>query len=481
MRKRHASTPAQPTVTASSKIGPGEYKPEGTVLRPEDLPRPNVILQKYSEPQRLCPHCGQPAPRDHELTRTVHDLGDWSTGRPVDLQLIYSEHFCTPCGRYFSTDLSALAYPRSHYTHRVQRLAVRLVLEDRLPYRAASWHLWREHRVFVPFATVQNWVEAASTRALPLMETEYLGWAFTDFSGYVAVDEVYDGPFCILSIVDNRTFKRLMYQVLDQAPTQADIVAFFRRFQAHLVSRNLRLRGLTTDGSPLYPAPLAEVFGDVPHQICEFHILQDLNRAVLRAVAATRKTLAAKKPKLGRGRPGPAKRKLARQADHLQQKIADLFTHRHLFVQRTLSPSERETLHRITRGCPQLRTLREIVDEVYRLFDRRCRTATALAKLTRLRQRVHRFTHLNKVLQSLFSKNVDKALTFLDDRRLPATSNAVERANRRYRKMQKSIYGVRTQAHIIGRLALDFLYEKVAPARDATLQFLHAFRATASS
>ena len=52
-----------------------------------------------------------------------------------------------------------LAPPKSHYTHRVIALAVRLVAEDGLPYRAASWHLWRDHRVFVPFATIQNWVE----------------------------------------------------------------------------------------------------------------------------------------------------------------------------------------------------------------------------------------------------------------------------------------------------------------------------------
>ncbi len=38
--------------------------------------------------------------------------------------------------------------------------AVRLVIEDGLPYRSASWTLWREHRVFVPYATIQNWVEA---------------------------------------------------------------------------------------------------------------------------------------------------------------------------------------------------------------------------------------------------------------------------------------------------------------------------------
>jgi hypothetical protein len=43
------------------------------------------------------------------------------------------------------------------------------------------------------------------------METSSLDWALADFSGYIAADELYDGPFCVLSIVDNRTFKRLVY------------------------------------------------------------------------------------------------------------------------------------------------------------------------------------------------------------------------------------------------------------------------------
>ncbi len=57
-----------------------------------------------------------------------------------------------------------LALPNAHYTHRVMHTAVRLVVEDGLPYRTASWHLWRDHRVFVPFATVQNWVEAGGKK-----------------------------------------------------------------------------------------------------------------------------------------------------------------------------------------------------------------------------------------------------------------------------------------------------------------------------
>ena len=66
--------------------------------------------------------------------------------------------------KYGNADLSDLAPPGSHYTHRVIDLAVRLVVEDGLPYRPARWHLWRDHRVFVPFATIQNWVEAGGKK-----------------------------------------------------------------------------------------------------------------------------------------------------------------------------------------------------------------------------------------------------------------------------------------------------------------------------
>ena len=299
-----------------------------------------------------------------------------------------------------------------------------------------------------------------------------------DFSGYLAADELYDGPFCVLSIVDNQTFKRLFYQVLDHAPDQADMLAFFRRFQTVLQQRHLVVQGITTDGSLLYPPVLAQVFGEVPHQICVFHILKELNHALLRAVAQVRKQLAAQQPKLGRGRPSGAKRKLAQKRQGLQQKIADLFEHRYLFVQHHLTASERATLQRITRGLPHLRALREIMDEIYRLFDRRCRTATALSKLVQLRQRVQRFTQVRQILKGLFSANVEKALTFLDDRLLGATSNAVERGNRRYRKMQQSVYRVRTQAHVAARVALDLFREATLQARATTLTTLHTDRAS---
>jgi len=309
------------------------------------------------------------------------------------------------------------------------------------------------------------------------MDAAYLDWALADFSGYIAADELYDGPFCVLSIVDNRTFKRLLYQVLDHDPDHPDITAFLRRFQGALAQRGLTVKGVTTDASPLYPKPLRAVFGDVPHQIGAFHILQELTKAIRRAVAKVRKQLAARKPPLKRGRPStPAAKRAARQRQRLQQKSADLFEHRHLFVQHDLTLAQRRTLRTITRGLPPLRTLRDIMEEVYRLFDRRCRTDTALAKLARLRQRVRRFKAVGKVLGKLQSSNLEKALTFLDDKLLPSTSNAVERGNRRHRKMQKTVYRVRTHKHIHNRIALDMLRDSHKDGRTKTIKVLHKAR-----
>ena len=116
------------------------------------------------------------------------------------------------------------------------------------------------------------------------------------------------------------------------------------------------------------------------------------------------------------------------------------------------------------------------MEQVYALCDRRCRSQTALDKLATLRRRVQRFTALGDILKQLFSPTLEQALTLLDDKVLPSTSNAVERGNRRYRKRQKSVYRVRTQAQLRARLALDMWREAQAEGRQQTLASLHRAR-----
>src|SRR6266704_3459366 len=137
------------------------------------------------------------------------------------------------------------------------------------------------------------------------------------------------------------------------------------RLKTALSARALTLFGVTTDGSALYPEPLREVFGKVRHQICQFPIVAEVVKAVVGAVASARKGLAATPPKLPRGRPStPAAKAAARTKKRLAAQGAALFTQRYLFVQRHLNKTERKTLWRVSRGLPQLRALRAVMEQV---------------------------------------------------------------------------------------------------------------------
>jgi hypothetical protein len=274
-------------------------------------------------------------------------------------------------------------------------------------------------------------------------------------------------------VVDNRRYNRLAFRVRDHDPTQDDVRDFLKEFKGQWDKRGLKVLGITTDGSSLYPEVLKELWPDVRHQVCEVHVIKEITQAVRHALAKLRKELTAQIPQLPRGRPSKEQQLLARKAKRQKQRLADLFEHRYLFVRHQLSQAQRQQLRRLTRGLPPLRRLREIIDEVYRLFDRRCKTQTAVKKLAKLRRRVRRFKALGQALNKLNSPNLEKALEFLDDKLLGSTSNAVERSNRRFGKAPNSIYSVRTKAHLEQRLALDRHREQHAAQRACCLETLH--------
>ena len=74
-----------------------------------------------------------------------------------------------------------------------------------------------------------------------------------------------------------------------------------------------------------------------------------------------RRELAREIPKLPRGRPSKETKKLARKAKRLRAEAGELYSNRHLFVKRELTPSERRTVARLARRHRELRPLRGIV------------------------------------------------------------------------------------------------------------------------
>lgn len=151
------------------RLGPGEYVLDASIQikRVEDLPQPVIRVEDRVQAGCACPVCGTMSARTYIRSRKLYDIGDLTSGRPCRVTVMYSQHRCEECGKYFSVDTHDLAEDKMLYTRRVMSLAIWAVVEDRLPYREASWRLWRDHRVFVPFATIQNWVEAGGEKSKP--------------------------------------------------------------------------------------------------------------------------------------------------------------------------------------------------------------------------------------------------------------------------------------------------------------------------
>ena len=71
--------------------------------------------------------------------------------------------------------------------------------------------------------------------------------------------------------------------------------------------------------------------------MCQLHLVAEVVKAVVGAVASARKGLAAHQPTLRKGRPStPAAKQAARTKKRLAAHRAALFASRHLFVQRHL-------------------------------------------------------------------------------------------------------------------------------------------------
>src|ERR1019366_3516153 len=101
------------------RVGPGEYIADVTegIMRVEDLPAPRIVLRSRNCRRCACPQCGRMAGRRKTVLRILHDLGDPSSGRPLDMHVKYSQHQCARCYIYFNAPMDVLAAPKSHYSH----------------------------------------------------------------------------------------------------------------------------------------------------------------------------------------------------------------------------------------------------------------------------------------------------------------------------------------------------------------------------
>lgn len=129
---------------------------------------------------------------------------------------------------------------------------------------------------------------------------DYQAWVVAEFSAILCVDEVYQDRLALLLAVDPRApdGDRLIGYQLVHGPSvgQEDV----RQFLDHLREVGIAPKQVVTDGSPLYPRPLATVWPQAAHQLCLFHETRVVAKAVRHAVKAVRARLPPLPPRLER-------------------------------------------------------------------------------------------------------------------------------------------------------------------------------------
>jgi hypothetical protein len=235
-----------------------------------------------------------------------------------------------------------------------------------------------------------------------------------------------------------------------------------RRFLNNLKTRGFSPEIVITDGSPLYPAVLAELWPDARHQLCIFHVMQDITDHVLDAVKRMRREMA-RRGKRGRkrrrGRPKKGRRK--KQGRTLKEKSHFIFKHRYLIVKRgkNLSEAEQETLDTMLVYLPALRTLRTFMDKIYALFsaDQTRQQAGCRRSVLIRTPSFQQIPELAKVIEMLSPEKFEKMMAFLhsEPEQQVRTNNHVERANRKLRYFEKLRYKWRQRRSIVRFLLLS--------------------------
>jgi hypothetical protein len=265
---------------------------------------------RYSPPYAQCDRCGQPARKVWEVSRTAIDI---NLEGPVLLLVTVSVHRCSACSGYFRVQPPFLRR-NAVYAERVREKAVLSVYEDGMPFRRVTGRLARDFWVSPSEAMIRRWCKEFA-EGLDF-EEDYQPWVVEEFSGVLCVDEVYQDKLALLLAVDPATpgGDRLVgYELIHGQVERKDVEDFL----SHLKRAGIEPKEVVTDGSPLYPNPLKEVWPQAAHQLCLFHETRLVTGEVYKARAALRKSVPKapqtipSKPLLGRPSKCPIPEKLA--------------------------------------------------------------------------------------------------------------------------------------------------------------------------
>jgi hypothetical protein len=408
---------------------------------------PRVRVVRCAPKTHPCPSCGKSGRRKRHLRRRIRSL---AYRQEAFLDVRYAEYKARcGCRRYFrSWPLDVPA--KADYDEAVRQAVLDRLLDDGLNVERTRAAMKRDFLLELSSGFVYDCLDWQLAR---LNLPEHRRRTLENFSGTLCVDELHLGKHTLLLATDP-----LSDEIIGFALVGVNDQAHLRRFLVMLKHWGFLPFVVVSDGSNLYPTVLAEVWPTAAHQLCVFHVLQDVTEKVLDAVrrlrrACERRGKAGRKRK--RGRPRKGARKRAGKGPTNKEKAAFVFKRRHLIVKRaeSLGEQERADLEVMFGYLPELKVLWRFSQEIYKVWQTEQERKVARWRWSRLKndEAYQGVPELAEVLEWLDQEKLDKTQAFhqqpLGERQ--KTNNHVERMNRRLRFDEKARYKWRKRKSIV--------------------------------
>lgn len=395
-----------------------------------------------------CPTCGKLGRRKQVLHRQVRTI---AYKEVVFWDVTYAEYRarCDCCKTFCITpdgiDL------KCHYDNNVRAAVLDRILQDGMNVESVRAALKRDFLLDLSEGFIYDCLHREVQQ---LHMAEYRRWVLEHFSGTMCVDELHLGHYTLLLATDPINDFAVAFALV--AKNDGD---HMNRFLGNLKTWGLVPEVVVTDGSPLYPKLLAELWPEARHQLCVFHVIRDINKHVLDALKRMRRQMSRRGNRgrrRKRGRPKKAHQaQRKRRKQTVKEKAHFVFKHRHLIVQRrdNMTHEDRKKLQKMFEYLPGLRTLRTFVDRVYHLFEddqtehqAYCRRAALLRD-----PNFAKVAELKRAMKMLERDKFAKMIAFLKSpvAKRVRTNNHVERANRKLRHYEKVRYKWRRRRSII--------------------------------
>jgi transposase-like protein len=431
-----------------------------------EAPTP-IVIPVHDAPRKApCPQCGKPGRRKRIITRNVRTVAYKAIAY---LKIFYGEyHARCDCSTTFRNTPKGVL-PKAKYDNKVRDLVLERILDDGMSIGAVLQSLQREFLLDLSTGFVYDLLRDF---AAGLDMTAHRRKVLEHFSGTLCVDELHLGRFTLLLATDPLSDLPVAFALVEKNDQD-----HMRRFLKNLKNWGLQPQVVVTDGSNLYPAALAELWSEADHQLCVFHVIQDINKLILDAVrrlrtAMNRRGKAGRKKKRGR-KGAKSKANAARRGLTLKEKASFVFKHRYLIVKRreNLTESESKDLQQSLEYLPELATLRRFADRIYWLLD----TPKDLHQASCRRSTIIRdpafgsVPELAEAMEQLRDEKFAKLMAYLRHPvgRRVRTNNHVERTNRMFRLLEKVRYKWRRRKTLVRfvLMTLEGIWRTWTPAK----------------